>query len=69
MSMKLTSADLRKIAETVDKIQEIDLNVRQVQVAGHTVIIKRTDDQRNGTSYLVQGITDKEPTGTIYRGE
>lgn len=63
MTMKLTADDLREIADTLDKIQEIGLNVEVVEVRGNKVVIKRTDSQFDGLQYYVQGITSGELSG------
>lgn len=60
MGMKLTSDDLREIASTVDKIQQVGLNVHEVEVRGHKVMLKRTDSQMEGLQYYVLGVTSGE---------
>lgn len=63
MPMKLSADDLREIATTLDKIKEVGLNVRQVEVRGHKVLIERTDHQLDGLDYFVIGLTTGEFSG------
>lgn len=58
--MKLTSGDLREIADTVDKIREAGLKVLEVEVRGHKILLGRTDSQREGLEYYVLGATSGE---------
>lgn len=63
MAMRLTTADLQELATTIDKIGEVRLNVREVEVRGHKVLIERTDSQMDGFTYYVVGITSGELSG------
>lgn len=65
MGMKLTSLDLCEIADTLDKIEAMNLDVEVVKVRGHKVVVKRGDSQMDGTTYYVQGITDGELSGKV----
>lgn len=70
MAMRLTAGDLRELAATIDKIGEVGLNVREVEVRGHKVLIERTDSQRDELTYYVVGITSGElsgPAGKVSR--
>lgn len=64
--MKLTAADLREIADTVDKIKDIKLKVEVVEVRGHKVVLERKEMGRNGMDgmeYFVKGVTSSELSG------
>jgi hypothetical protein len=63
MGMKLTSDMLTTIAATVNSIEEAQLDVKVVRVLGHDVHLQRTEDQREGATYYVVGISNNGGTG------
>lgn len=78
MTMKLSVAALEDIVKSVRKLQEVGLDVTQLRVGEHMIWLQSTDDQREGRSYVIIGITDKvatKPDGFLpghtpgYRGE
>lgn len=64
--MQLTAADLREIADTMDKINSAGIDVKVFYSAGHKVLV---DKPRNGepNKKVVLGITDTEFAGTHSR--
>ncbi len=56
MGADLTTADLRVIADKVDKLDELDLDVAVLRVSGHDVHLRRLKGAR---SHII-GITSKQ---------
>lgn len=59
--LKLTSYDLRKIADALDALKTVTgVGVDTLTIGRYTVALSRTDDQRDGTTYRVRSITVTE---------
>ena len=69
MSMRITKHDLQNIIQTIEQLEKVPAQVRQVTVGDHEVILEAVDDQREGRAYLVRGITDKASGTPAYRGQ
>lgn len=67
MSMRMTAGDLEKVIEVLKSLEAVPASIKQVEVSGHEVILERFEDQRNGVSYVVRGITDKRSGTPAYR--
>lgn len=68
--MRLTAEDLRAVADAVDKIKDLGLNVREVEVRGHKVLLDRTVekdmdtlDRQERVKIFVVGMTTGELSG------
>lgn len=61
MSLNLTKDSLRKILTDLEKLEEAGLDVRQFKSGSHFVFVEKISDQRDGDSYVIRGITQKEP--------
>lgn len=55
--MNLTIDTLEAIIRDLKKLQDAGLNVTSMVVAGHTVLIRRSDSQLDGLTYHIIGIT------------
>lgn len=55
MAMRLTVPELQMVLDDLRKVEESGLNVRQIEVARHTVLLKRIEG-REGMSYQIVGI-------------
>jgi hypothetical protein len=67
MSMELTPGQLEEIAHVVSGLSQVAGFVRQVEVAGHTVILDKKQSGDGTTRYVVRGITDKPPHHPVTR--
>jgi hypothetical protein len=63
MGMKLTAQQMRDIAEKVDQINQLDLEVKTFAAHGHDVYLQR---QPGGSE--VVGITNKQQSGSSIHG-
>ena len=60
--LRLSANQLRRIADGVEQLEETGIDVREFRVDGMVVSLDRTDDQREGTSFYVTGITPEVST-------
>jgi hypothetical protein len=58
MSMNLSVYELKAIMSDLQALESSNLHVTSMISGGHTVILRHTDDQRDGTKYIIVGITD-----------
>jgi len=59
MRVRLTADDLIQIASAVSKIEQLKVHISQFESNQHVVDLEWTNDQRDGTSVSVVGITAK----------
>lgn len=57
MSMSLTQQDMRDIADMLEKIMEAGIEVEQVKVGRHKVMIRWASDTQHGLRPTVIGMT------------
>lgn len=60
---------LQQIIEDVKKIEEYDLNVKQIEVEDFLVTLEIASDARHGDTYFVTSIVpvDSKPQGSVCR--
>lgn len=56
MGMELTAQALRDIADKLEQLEKLDIEVSSFKCGFHTVVIK-TVSTREGKGYAVQGVT------------
>lgn len=57
-TLELTSADLRTLADQLDKLATLGVDVHELRLRGGVLVrVQRRDDQRNGSYYTVTRIT------------
>ena len=56
--MKLRTHDLEKILETLETIKGSNIDVDSFKVHNFRLIVKRTDDQRDGADYYIESIEE-----------
>lgn len=55
-NLRLTAANLRKMADAVEKLATVPATVTQITCGAILLDVRRHDDQREGTRYVVTGI-------------
>ncbi len=61
MTMQLTPDDLTQVASKVKELAAIGgIDVRQIKVNGHVVFLKRETNQKDGDTYYIVGISNKD---------
>lgn len=66
--MNLDAADLRKIADQIEKLGSIGVDVSQFNLSGHTIYLKRRDHPLDGLEFVVTGIDNKQKNNTHPNG-
>lgn len=64
MGVRLTVNDLRDLADTVEKANDAGIEILQMRVREHVVMLDRLNDGR----HVVVGITDSEFPERVTRG-
>lgn len=54
--MRLTIEDLKAITETLVKIREVNLRVKEFQLGQHTITLEWVSDQKDGDYFVVTNI-------------
>lgn len=64
--MRMTSVELRSLADQLDKLSEvkgITVTVIQFSYGNHDIYVQHSSDQRDGDTYFVVGISDRRQKG------
>lgn len=58
MSMRLTAKDFAEISTALEKLNDLEVTVREVEVVGHKLLLRQEDGE-----YYVLGMTTGEFSG------
>lgn len=54
--MRLTSTDLRALADQLDALAKVSVKISTFEYVGHTITVKKQSDQREGDWMIITSI-------------